>query len=405
MNGSLDELKGIPDNLLGSKNRYNQTLLHWSAASCKTDVTSYLLQKQPTLLNQYDDFHKTALGYALLSDHIDNVNTLLQAGSDPNITQEQNYTPLHIATSKQNNTVVTTLLNYHADPNHQDQDGWTPIHWAAADCNIALFNLLKKHGASLNIENQQGYTPLDILKKNAPEHLTKVIKVYLLDLLQQGDQTCFLNYLKRYLDYDPDESVTYFALRTDQFWLLPAALTLGESLTEPDDLDETPLHKAVRFGNPATVSWLIEWYLKHKIDLRMRNHEGKLPLHIAARFGHNQIITLLLKHGNINTRDHYEGWTPLHEATYEGYVETTKLLLRQGADPNKLDFDQRTPLHYAVEQEEIEVVRLLVKNGGNPALKDFNGETPFALSPQGKVKDLLRKYYKKALLEQNILGE
>ena len=54
----------------------------------------------------------------------------------------------------------------------------------------------------------------------------------------------------------------------------------------------------------------------------------------------------------------YDGRTPLHYAAEGGNIDVVKLLLEHGADPNvKNNFDE-TPLHYAAEGGHLDVVKL-----------------------------------------------
>lgn len=58
------------------------------------------------------------------------VQEVLEAGADPNIRQDEDYTPLHRAVDKSRNRVVTLLLEAGADPMAYKNDGETPLHFA-----------------------------------------------------------------------------------------------------------------------------------------------------------------------------------------------------------------------------------------------------------------------------------
>ncbi|KAL8615603.1 hypothetical protein ACOMHN_026593 [Nucella lapillus] len=61
---------------------------------------------------------------------------------------------------------------------------------------------------------------------------------------------------------------------------------------------------------------------------------GRLPIHVAADYGHKDIIKLLLDKGaKINEGDRY-GITPLLAAIYEGHTACVALLLKEGAKKN-----------------------------------------------------------------------
>jgi hypothetical protein len=97
------------------------------------------------------------------------------------------------------------------------------------------------------------------------------------------------------------------------------------------------------------------------------------PLHIAARFGREDLAAVLLAAGaNPNAQDK-RGDRPLHAAAEYGHAATVSLLLRRGASleaPGSMD---RTPLHAAADglagtsdaDGRLEVARILIDRGAN----------------------------------------
>jgi hypothetical protein len=68
------------------------------------------------------------------------------------------------------------------------------------------------------------------------------------------------------------------------------------------------------------------------------------PLHHAAMWGYDGIVTLLIARGaDVNARDG-TGKTPLHWAAVNGHKRACELLLAAGADVAALDAGGRTPL-------------------------------------------------------------
>jgi len=71
------------------------------------------------------------------------------------------------------------------------------------------------------------------------------------------------------------------------------------------------------------------------------------PLHVAAEYGHDKMIVLLIKYGaDVNARDS-KGNTPLHLAAYEGSEATCRCLLDGGADLYARNNVGETPLQLA----------------------------------------------------------
>ena len=95
-----------------------------------------------------------------------------------------------------------------------------------------------------------------------------------------------------------------------------------------------PLHSAITFGYINTTSLLAARMIKAGSDLVVANKSGNTPLHLAARTGHVDIITLLvagMPEGEINCTNCL-GDTPLHEAAKSNQPEAVSVLINLGAD-------------------------------------------------------------------------
>ncbi|MCA7010200.1 ankyrin repeat domain-containing protein [Wolbachia endosymbiont of Tribolium confusum] len=75
---------------------------------------------------------------------------------------------------------------------------------------------------------------------------------------------------------------------------------------------------------------------------------GKLTLlMIAAEYGHEKTVEVLLKKGaNVNEKDYFDR-TPLHLTVFSGHESVVNALIAAGADVNAVDRDEWTPLDYA----------------------------------------------------------
>ena len=85
---------------------------------------------------------ESALITAAENNHNDVVQLLLDRGADPNMADQDGFTPLFFAVQDGFIDVVQTLLDRGAEPNMVNHDGHTPIEWAATDGHEDVVRLL-----------------------------------------------------------------------------------------------------------------------------------------------------------------------------------------------------------------------------------------------------------------------
>ena len=88
---------------------------------------------------------------------------------------------------------------------------------------------------------------------------------------------------------------------------------------------------------------------------------GYTPLHYAARSGHAECVSALLREGAPVHARTTGGATPLMRAAFGGHAAVCAALLRAGSAPEAADSDGETPLHKAAQQQHAETVALLLK--------------------------------------------
>lgn len=85
--------------------------------------------------------------------------------------------------------------------------------------------------------------------------------------------------------------------------------------------------------------------------LSQTNQQGETPLHLAARFGHMRIATLLIGYGAEVDFPDSNGLTPLMKAAHEGHAEMATLLLENGADRERSSKGGDKAIDYAYSDE------------------------------------------------------
>jgi hypothetical protein len=139
----------------------------------------------------------------------------------------------------------------------------------------------------------------------------------------------------------------------------------------------TGLHLAAYFG----VEVIIQLLLDRGADVKAASSSGWTPLFLASKNGHHKTVQLLLNNGADVKAADLSGWTPLYLASENGHRETVQLLLDNGADVKAAGSSGWTPLHPASENGHCETVQLLLDNGADVKAADLNnGWTPLHIA-------------------------
>ncbi|ERN41700.1 ankyrin repeat-containing protein [Rubidibacter lacunae KORDI 51-2] len=161
----------------------------------------------------------------------------------------------------------------------------------------------------------------------------------------------------------------------------------------------TPLHEAARKNDLNTVQSLLNRGVA--VDLRKDgNLRNPTPLSIAAQYGHDQIVRLLLENGADVTQGagvaqdplllaavHHQKSTvemllawraqrSLHFAVLHGDLTAVAVFLSQGVDVNGRRHENRTPLHFAVLSGDRATLERLIVHGADVNAQDLKGHTP-----------------------------
>ncbi len=96
-----------------------------------------------------------------LNGNVEAISLALEAGIDPNITDENGRTPLMLAAFNGHTEIAERLLEAGARLDMRDSTSRTAFMFACTGPNLTLISLLHRRGASVNdIDSHESWTPL-----------------------------------------------------------------------------------------------------------------------------------------------------------------------------------------------------------------------------------------------------
>ncbi|XP_057649127.1 nuclear factor NF-kappa-B p105 subunit isoform X2 [Chionomys nivalis] len=160
-----------------------------------------------------------------------------------------------------------------------------------------------------------------------------------------------------------------------------SGLISNDIINMRNDLYQTPLHLAVITKQEDVVEDL----LRVGADLSLLDRWGDSVLHMAARKGHDKILSILLKNKKaapLIDHPNGEGLNAIHIAVMSNSLPCLLLLVAAGAEVNAQEQKSgRTALHLAMEYDNISLAGyLLLEGNAHVDSTTYDGTTPLHIA-------------------------
>ncbi len=255
--------------------------------------------------------------------HHDIIRLLLDAGANPNLTDNKNQTALYIATVNQHEQVVEILLKGGASPNIHTADGSAPLLEAVYKQNKQLVEMLLSSGADPNLTNKHGVSAL------------------------------------------------LFAAEGNNIGILTSLIDHGAKLDHKSKLGIDPLFSAVVANNLKATKIILE----KGASPNTHTADGRFPLIVATFLNNAKMVKALISSdADVNMTNNY-GATSLIVAADKGYIDIVKLLLKNGADPTLVQSNGVDALNAATSRNFL-TIATLIESSILPKAKTPSGSTP-----------------------------
>jgi ankyrin repeat protein len=202
------------------------------------------------------DFDK--LANAVVNKDLNSLDSLLNAGIDVNITEEdRGATVLLIASSfKDYEDVISLLISRGADVNFRGKDGRTPLMWAAGN-SLETTKILLDSGADLKAKGDDG---MNAFIQSAFGILSKKVDTKVMDLLLEN------------------------------------GANVNSELHGRDAAGWT----ALLFASVNGEIELVEYLISHGANVNHASNEGSTALSLARQEKYVELVSLLKEHGALD---------------------------------------------------------------------------------------------------------
>ncbi|KAL5234784.1 hypothetical protein ACI65C_002194 [Semiaphis heraclei] len=248
-------------------------------------------------------------------------------------------TPLHLAAGFNRIRCVQLLLRHGADVHAKDKGGLVPLHNACSYGHIEVTEMLIKHGACVNAMDLWQFTPLHeaasksrvevcslLLSKGADPTLLNCHSKSAIDLASTRE-------LQEKLSYEFKGYCLLESCRVADVSKVKKLLTSDIAKFKHHITGDTAFHiVAASLGSKRKQ--VIELLSRKGAQINEPNKDLLSPLHIAADYGHLDVMETFIRLGaRVNATDGH-GQTSLHRCARNDCLQGCKILLSYNIDTN-----------------------------------------------------------------------
>lgn len=146
------------------------------------------------------------------------------------------------------------------------------------------------------------------------------------------------------------------------------------SIAAQDDKREgfDDIHLVAKYNDTVRLRML---HQHSTFDVNKQSISGLTALHLAAKYGHTQIVGELLGYQTAVDPLDGQGCTPLHYAAQGGYGDIALNLLEAGANARAESKTKKTALHRAAHQGHVHLIGILLDKGADKDAQTTEGWT------------------------------